>query len=146
MIGSPKTLHNALSVKGFKKASPAGASRAAPRPQRAGSTIAESMEKNQEAGEILMNSLLLLGVQTTLASREYGCEIRSSMFAQPNQKGLNTMLHLLMERIRGREGLRKARMLSTGTNRIILLVIVPQSSQRLPFKGLTNLHLASGSY
>ena len=66
------------------------------------------MEKIQEAGEILMNSLSLLGVQTTQASREYGCEIRSSMFVQPNQKGLNSMLHLLLERIKGKEGLRKA--------------------------------------
>ena len=65
------------------------------------------MEKNQEAGEILMNSLSLLGVQIAQASREYGCEIRSSMFAQPNQKGLNTMLHMLVERIKGRDALRK---------------------------------------
>lgn len=66
------------------------------------------MDKALEAGEVLMNSVNLLGVQISHASREYGCEIRQSMFTQSNQKGLNAMLHLLLERVKGKEVFRKA--------------------------------------
>lgn len=68
------------------------------------------MEKTQEAGDVLMSSLSLLGVQIAVASREYGCEIRQDMFTEANQKGLNTLLHLLLERVLGKDVLRKASM------------------------------------
>ena len=56
---------------------------------------------------MLVNSLVLLGISPAQASREYGCEIHAAMFAQPNQKGLNTILHLIFDHIKGREHLRK---------------------------------------
>jgi hypothetical protein len=70
-----------------------------------------AMERTQEAGEILVNSLLLLGTSLNQSSREYGCEIRQDMFLQPNQKGLNTLFHLLLDRLRGREFIKKVRLL-----------------------------------
>lgn len=65
------------------------------------------MDQTQEAGEVFLNALGLLGVPVAQAARDYGCEIRQNMFTQTNQKGLNAMLHLLFERIKGRESLRK---------------------------------------
>ena len=56
---------------------------------------------------MLVNSLILLGISPAQASREYGCEIHRAMFVQPNQKGLNTVLHLLFDRIKVREHFRK---------------------------------------
>ncbi len=65
------------------------------------------MERTQEAGEILINSLLLLGTSLSQSSRDYGCEIRQDMFLQPNQKGLNSVFHLLLDRLKGREFIKK---------------------------------------
>lgn len=65
------------------------------------------MEATQNAGRILMDSLQLLGVAAATASREYGCTLSNDMFVQPNQKGFNAVLHLLFDRIKGREAFRK---------------------------------------
>jgi len=67
------------------------------------------MERTLEAGEVLINSLLLLETSLSQSSREYGCEIRQDMFLQPNQKGLNTLFHLLLDRLKGREFIKKVR-------------------------------------
>lgn len=66
-------------------------------------------EATVQAGEVLVNSLSLLGISTSAASREYGCEICAEMFVQPNQKALNTVLHLLFDRILGKETFKKVR-------------------------------------
>jgi hypothetical protein len=65
------------------------------------------MEQTQEAGEILVSSLLLLGTSLKQITRDYGCEFRQDMFLQPNQKGLNALFHLLLERLMGRDFVKK---------------------------------------
>ena len=85
------------------------------------------MDKSQEAGEALMTRLGLLGVSVAQASREYGCEIHQHMFTQPNQKGLNTILHILLERVKGKEVLRKVslhRQTCNDRSSLFLIVII----------------------
>ena len=65
------------------------------------------MDKTQEAGQILLNSLHLLAISPAAASRDYGCTLSKDMFSKPNPKGLNTVLYLLFERLKGREGFKK---------------------------------------